>query len=126
MPVTLTIKQVPDDLVARLRDIAASNHRSLQGELMHTIEARVAAAEVREVRYEDAPPPVTRWQLNDGDIHASTRRYYEAARKSGRGHRLLAKLDALVAGSHFGEAPLLSREQAHDRAFVRAIQSGEK
>lgn len=30
----LSIKNVPDDVVARLRERAAANHRSLQGELM--------------------------------------------------------------------------------------------
>jgi len=34
MPVTLTIKQVPDRLVQKLRRRAAASHRSLQGELM--------------------------------------------------------------------------------------------
>jgi plasmid stability protein len=34
MPVTLTIKQVPDRLAQRLRARAAASHRSLQGELM--------------------------------------------------------------------------------------------
>ncbi len=39
MPVTLSIKNAPDDIVARLRERAAKNHRSLQGELMAIIEA---------------------------------------------------------------------------------------
>jgi plasmid stability protein len=34
MPVTLTIKQVPEGLAQKLRKRAAQNHRSLQGELM--------------------------------------------------------------------------------------------
>ncbi len=38
MPVTLSIKNVPDDLAAGLRQRAAKNHRSLQGELMALIE----------------------------------------------------------------------------------------
>ncbi|MDO8431559.1 MAG: hypothetical protein Q7S58_04025 [Candidatus Binatus sp.] len=38
MPVTLTIKKVPDKIVARLRRRAAANHRSLQGELMTLLE----------------------------------------------------------------------------------------
>lgn len=42
MPVTLSIKNAPDDVVARLRARAALNHRSLQGELMAIIEAAVA------------------------------------------------------------------------------------
>jgi plasmid stability protein len=44
MPVTLSIKNAPDDVVARLRERAARNHRSLQGELLTIIEAAVPAA----------------------------------------------------------------------------------
>ena len=39
MPVTLSIKNVPDALAERLRQQAAHHHRSLQGELMAIIEA---------------------------------------------------------------------------------------
>ena len=42
MSVTLTIKNVPDELAAALRAQAARNHRSLQGELMSVLEAVVA------------------------------------------------------------------------------------
>ena len=38
MTVTLSIKNVPDDLARRLKERAARNHRSLQGELMAIIE----------------------------------------------------------------------------------------
>jgi plasmid stability protein len=38
MPVTLTIKQVPDRLAEKLRLRAAATHRSLQGELMEILE----------------------------------------------------------------------------------------
>ena len=38
MPVNLSIKNVPDDWVERLRQRAARHHRSLQGELMSIIE----------------------------------------------------------------------------------------
>lgn len=41
MPVTLTIKHVPDNIAARLRLRAAASHRSLQGELMAILEAAV-------------------------------------------------------------------------------------
>ena len=44
MTVTLTIKQVPDKLAARLRSRAESNHRSLQGELMAIVSAAVVEA----------------------------------------------------------------------------------
>ncbi len=39
MTVTLSIKNVPDELAQQLRERAARNHRSLQGELMAIIEA---------------------------------------------------------------------------------------
>jgi plasmid stability protein len=38
MPVTLTIKQVPDRIAQKLRSRAAASHRSLQGELMAILE----------------------------------------------------------------------------------------
>jgi len=38
MPVNLSIKNAPDDVVERLRQRAAKNHRSLQGELLAIIE----------------------------------------------------------------------------------------
>jgi plasmid stability protein len=41
VPVNLSIKNAPDDVVQRLRERAARNHRSLQGELMAIIEEAV-------------------------------------------------------------------------------------
>ena len=41
MPVDLSIKRVPDHLAQRLRERAATNHRSLQGELMAMLEEHV-------------------------------------------------------------------------------------
>jgi len=38
MPVNLSIKNVPDELVQRLRERAKRRHRSLQGELMAILE----------------------------------------------------------------------------------------
>lgn len=38
MPVNLSIKNTPDDVVERLRKRAARNHRSLQGELLAIVE----------------------------------------------------------------------------------------
>ena len=34
---------------------------------------------------------------------------------------MLEELDTIVSGSRFGEAPLLTREQTHDRALAREI-----
>ena len=44
MPVTLTIKNVPEALAQKLRVQAAASHRSLQGELMVILSAAVAEA----------------------------------------------------------------------------------
>lgn len=41
MPVNLSIKNVPDDVVERLRRRAERNHRSLQGELRAMVEEAV-------------------------------------------------------------------------------------
>lgn len=41
MPVNLSIKNAPDQVVRRLRERAERHHRSLQGELMAIIEAAV-------------------------------------------------------------------------------------
>jgi plasmid stability protein len=38
MPVNFSIKSVPDEIAEELRERAARNHRSLQGELMAIIE----------------------------------------------------------------------------------------
>jgi antitoxin FitA len=38
MSVNLSIKEVPDEVAERLRQRAARNHRSLQGELMAIVE----------------------------------------------------------------------------------------
>jgi plasmid stability protein len=45
MPVNLSIKNVPDELAARLRERAARSHRSLQGELIAILEDALAPAE---------------------------------------------------------------------------------
>jgi len=54
MPVTLTIKQVPDSLAQKLRARAADNHRSMQGELMVILHDSVA--ETHRAAEPEAPP----------------------------------------------------------------------
>lgn len=41
MPVDLSIKNAPDEVVHRLRQLAERHHRSLQGELLAIIEEAV-------------------------------------------------------------------------------------
>ena len=39
MPLNLSVKSAPDEIVKRLKERAARHHRSLQGELMAILEA---------------------------------------------------------------------------------------
>ena len=41
MPINLSIKNAPDEIVVRLKERAAKNHRSLQGEMLAIIEEAV-------------------------------------------------------------------------------------
>jgi plasmid stability protein len=41
MALSLSVKDVPEDLAKALRERAARNHRSLQGELMHILESAI-------------------------------------------------------------------------------------
>lgn len=109
MPVTLTIKQVPDELAERLRALAARNHRSMQGELMHTLETVVAAHD------QGKASAIFQHRLSDahGGVSGQTAATNEAPED------LLARLDSIVAGSRWGEAPLLGRDQANDRKLMR-------
>jgi antitoxin FitA len=43
MPVNLSIKNAPDEVVKRLKERAARHHRSLQGELMAILEEAVSS-----------------------------------------------------------------------------------
>ena len=61
MPVTLTIKQVPDRTAEKLRARAAANHRSLQGEMMVILEEALKhgafkASEPVQNSYAATPP----------------------------------------------------------------------
>lgn len=60
MPVNLSIKNAPDRVVARLKQRAKRNHRSLQGELLAIVEE---AVEVRSKR-----------KLTPGEVLAKVRR----------------------------------------------------
>jgi plasmid stability protein len=51
-PMDLSIKGVPKEQVARLRDRAKANHRSLQGELRALIE-EATSAEIRKLSIDE-------------------------------------------------------------------------
>ncbi|MEX2650218.1 MAG: Arc family DNA-binding protein [Alphaproteobacteria bacterium] len=50
MPVTLSIKNAPDDIVRRLKERAARNHRSLQGEVIAILEDAVGSQRKLTIR----------------------------------------------------------------------------
>lgn len=66
MPVTLTIKKVPERIAARLRARAAATHRSLQGELMAILEAAVAQPNQAVAEKEPAPYDATARKPRNG------------------------------------------------------------
>jgi antitoxin FitA len=100
MPVTLSIKNVPDALADALRERAALNHRSLQGELMATLEASVAAPK--------AGYPTGMSETSQALYHTPTQSLAER-RKSARGmwkHLFTPEQHAFMT------APLPPEEQA--------------
>ena len=110
MPVTLTIKNVPDELAERLRTVATSHHRSLQGELMAIIEAVGRLHEPGKTTPDfqcwTTTPAAERDKPTPEDTPADN---------------LPDQLDAIVAGSQWGRAPMLTRDQVHDRALAREL-----
>lgn len=48
MPVNLSIKNAPDDVVAKLKERAKRNHRSLQGELMAIVQDAAEAVQPKQ------------------------------------------------------------------------------
>lgn len=120
MGVSLSIKDVPEALAERLRLRAARNHRSLQRELMAIVEAAVEPGAGVAPGYGALGPvaraPVVAARESDG-AYAVTAQEQALGVEDG----LLAELDSIVAGSHWGSAPLLTREQTHDRALAREL-----
>jgi plasmid stability protein len=115
MPVSLSIKAVPDELVERLRRRAESNHRSLQRELMAIVEAAVQPFARQAVGMYAVPV-----RLGAVMTAGESEPVWQVVPPSSD-DGLLDELDAIVSGSHWGEAPLLTREQLHDRALAREI-----
>jgi plasmid stability protein len=69
MPVNLSIKNVPDGLVERLRERAKRHHRSLQGELMAILEE---ALNPRRLTVEEACRRTRALDLATGDEAAAS------------------------------------------------------
>ncbi len=62
MPVNLSIKNAPDDLVTRLKERAAKHHRSLQGELLAIVEEAVRPR--RKLTIDEVMEKIQRLGLN--------------------------------------------------------------
>ena len=126
MPVNLSIKEVPDVLADRLRRRAARNHRSLQRELMAIVEAAVSdpTAPAAVAVHAAAPAAAAYWHVPAARDRRAPVAEFAGGSAGGNagGDGLLAALDTVVAGSRWGHAPLLTREQAHDRRLLREIE----
>lgn len=106
----LSIKDVPETLAEKLRQRAARNHRSLQGELMALLDAAANEPMATTTRSTAASAPLpTHVVTTDAPATADQ-------------DDLLVELDAIVAGSQWGNAPLLTREQVHDRRLIRELE----
>ena len=68
MPASLSIKNVPDHVVARLRARAARNRRSLQGELLDLIER--ATDELPTISARDVFERIRKLNLPEGESSA--------------------------------------------------------
>jgi len=71
MPVNLSIKNAPDDVVQRLRERANRNHRSLQGELMAIIEEAVRPQRVHYLTADEVLARARRLNLRQPDEAAA-------------------------------------------------------
>lgn len=99
MAVNLSIKNVPEAMATKLRERAERNHRSLQGELMAILES--AAIEPNVSRANAVGPR------------------YEIETSVARVDGLLDRLMAIADGRSIDTTKRLTREQAHDRKFLR-------
>jgi len=118
----LSIKDVPETLAEALRQRAARNHRSLQGELMALLEESVADKNrVAEPAAPYAAPPVP-------DALAALLEKWDTPQRAGQAappvshDEYVRRLDAVSAqvNSEFRAADRLTREQANDRAYLRS------
>ena len=78
MPASLSIKNVPDEVVERLRARAARNRRSLQGELLDLIER--AADEIPTISAREVYDRIRKLNLPAGESSADIIRDMRDAR----------------------------------------------
>jgi predicted RNase H-like nuclease len=78
-PITLSIRDVPDDIAERLRARAKQNHRSLQGELMAIVEqaAETSGLRDRQREYRVEPLEKSRMTIEELSKRAKERAIYQ-------------------------------------------------
>ncbi len=81
---TLTLKGVPDELLAHLKRVAAQHRRSLNGEVLHRLESSVAdiageeaSGEARRSRADSSGQPLTAGQRKELAANAWIQRVRE-------------------------------------------------
>jgi plasmid stability protein len=99
MPVNLSVKNVPESLAVKLRERAARNHRSLQGELMAILESAASDPNVSR-----ANAGVPGYEVESG------------ATSSGG---LMQRLAAIAGNRGIDTTKRLTREQSHERKTLR-------
>ena len=101
MPVNLSVKNVPEALAVKLRERAARNHRSLQGELMAILEAATSDPQVGRANAAGAT--------------------YDAGPATRAADSLLDRLMAIAGDRGIDTTKRLTRDQAHDRKLLRKL-----
>jgi plasmid stability protein len=106
MPVSLSIKNVPDALAARLRERALANHRSLQGELMAMLDSALAGTTAEQARAHYVAAPIS------------------AAQEDPDPGRALMKLVAKISPAQAAESVRLVRDMREERTehLMRLIE----
>jgi len=128
----LSIKDVPEALAEALRQRAARNHRSLQGELMALLEEAVGPlSQMSRVAEPDANYAASS-PTGVFDIFATLLEQCEQRDTPQRADpttspvtrdEYVRRLDAVVArvNPDYRAADRLTREQANDRAFLHSL-----
>ncbi len=121
---SLSIKDVPETLAEGLRQRAARNHRSLQGELMALVEAAVSGTEYAAMEPAAAvyAPIAPRDSASPSQPDAPTAAEEGAIPIPATRKERLRRLRELAAqAGPFSAADRLTRDEAHDRALLRKI-----
>jgi antitoxin FitA len=102
---SLSIKDVPESLLVAIRQRAARNHRSLQGELMALLEAAAGAPETAAVRPSGKAAAETTRSFAEAAAEFRRRFPARAAGKAGSSVDIIREM----RDTHYGEAWVMAR-----------------